>query len=56
ARVTETATDSIMDLQKGAGDTGAAASQVLGAAQELARHSNDLNREVASFLSGVKAA
>jgi len=56
ARVTETATESIMDLQKGAGETGAAASQVLGAAQELSRHSNDLNLEVSSFLSGVKAA
>jgi methyl-accepting chemotaxis protein len=29
---------------------------VLGAAQELARHSENLGREVDNFLSGVKAA
>jgi len=39
-----------------AGDTGAAASQVLSAAQELARHTASLGQEVDSFLSGVKAA
>jgi methyl-accepting chemotaxis protein len=49
-------TGSIVDVQQGAGETGAAANQVLGAAQELARHSNDLGQEVANFLRGVKAA
>jgi hypothetical protein len=29
---------------------------VLGAAQELSRHSGELTREVGSFLSGVKVA
>jgi hypothetical protein len=43
-------------VQHGAGETGSAASQVLGAAQELSRHSNDLGREVATFLQDVKAA
>ena len=33
-----------------------AASQVLNAAQELARHSVSLSEEVATFLSDVKAA
>jgi methyl-accepting chemotaxis protein len=56
ARGTEAVTGSIADVHQGAGETGAAASQVLGAAQELARHSNDLGQEVASFLQGVKAA
>jgi methyl-accepting chemotaxis protein len=49
-------TGSIVNVQHGAGETGAAASQVLGAAQELSRHSNDLSREVSTFLTGVKAA
>jgi methyl-accepting chemotaxis protein len=56
ARGTEQVTGSIGDVQQGAGETGSAASQVLGAAQELSRHSNDLSREVSTFLSGVKAA
>jgi methyl-accepting chemotaxis protein len=56
ARGTEAVTGSIVDVQNGAGETSAAASQVLGAAQELARHSNDLGHEVATFLQGVKAA
>jgi methyl-accepting chemotaxis protein len=56
ARGTEAVTGSIVDVQQGAGETTSAASQVLGAAQELSRHSNDLSREVSDFLSGVKAA
>jgi methyl-accepting chemotaxis protein len=56
ARGTEQVTGSIVDVQNGAGETSSAASQVLGAAQELARHSNDLGHEVANFLQGVKAA
>lgn len=56
ARGTEQVTGSIADVRQGAGETGAAASQVLGAAQELSRHAEDLGREVADFLSGVKAA
>ncbi|MFC1458188.1 methyl-accepting chemotaxis protein, partial [Microvirga arabica] len=56
ARGTEAVTGSIVDVQQGAGETTSAASQVLGAAQELSRHSNDLSREVQDFLQGVKAA
>jgi methyl-accepting chemotaxis protein len=56
SRGTEQVTGNIVDVQHGAGETGSAASQVLGAAQELSRHSNDLGREVATFLQDVKAA
>ncbi|WP_262266257.1 methyl-accepting chemotaxis protein [Microvirga yunnanensis] len=56
ARGTERVTGNIVDVQNGAGETGSAASQVLGAAQELSRHSHDLGREVSTFLQDVKAA
>ena len=56
ARGTEAVTGSIGDVQQGAGHTGAAAAQVLGAAQELSRHSSELSLEISGFLSGVKAA
>ncbi|MCB5175553.1 methyl-accepting chemotaxis protein [Microvirga lenta] len=56
ARGTEAVSGNIVDVQQGAGQTGAAASQVLDAAQELARHSNDLSQEVQAFLASVKAA
>jgi len=56
ARGTEQVTGNIGDVKRGASETGAAASQVLGAARELAGHSNRLSQEVDSFLSGVKAA
>ncbi|KMO15720.1 hypothetical protein [Methylobacterium platani] len=39
-----------------AGQTGAAASQVLGVAQDLARQSERLSHEVASFHGWVEAA
>ena len=56
AQGTHQVTGNISDVQQGAGATGAAASQVLSAAKELARHSSELGREVDAFLSGVKAA
>ncbi|MCB5173573.1 methyl-accepting chemotaxis protein [Microvirga lenta] len=56
ARGTEQVTGSIDNVKHGAGETGAAAAQVLGAAQELARYAESLGREVNSFLSGVRAA
>ncbi|WP_407522071.1 methyl-accepting chemotaxis protein [Methylobacterium oryzisoli] len=49
-------TGSIADVRDAAGSTGAAATQVLGAAQDLARHSENLTREVGAFLAGVRAA
>ncbi|WP_245444054.1 methyl-accepting chemotaxis protein [Microvirga sp. KLBC 81] len=56
ARGTEAVTGNINEVRQGAGETGMAAAQVLTSAQELARHSETLGREVSSFLSGVKAA
>jgi methyl-accepting chemotaxis protein len=56
AHGTEQVSGRIDDVRRGAGQTGAAATQVLGAAQELARHSQDLGREVQEFLSGVRTA
>ncbi len=56
ARGTELVTGNIADVRQGASETGSAASQVLSAARELARHSSSLGQEVDSFLSGVKAA
>ncbi|WP_293551198.1 methyl-accepting chemotaxis protein [Parvibaculum sp.] len=56
AQGTEEVTRSIVDVKQASTDTGAASAQVLGAAGELARNSNDLSAEVDQFLSGVKAA
>ena len=56
ARGTDDVTGNIVELRAGADQTGSAAAGVLAAAQELARHSSDLGREVASFLSGIRAA
>ncbi len=49
-------TGNIEHLRAGAGTTGTAATQVLGAAKELARHSESLGHEVRRFLAEVKAA
>jgi len=56
ARGTEQVTRNITGVREGAGQTSAAAAQVLGAAQELARHTESLTQEVRTFLSSVKAA
>jgi hypothetical protein len=56
AHGTEVVTGSIGEVRQATGDTGEAASQVLSAAQELARHSAILGQEVDHFLSRVKAA
>jgi methyl-accepting chemotaxis protein len=56
ARGTEQVTRNISGVREGAGHTSAAASQVLSAAQGLARYSESLTNEVARFLAGVKAA
>ena len=56
AKGTEQVTINISGVREGAGQTGAAASQVLSAAQELSRHSESLTHEVGSFLANVKAA
>jgi len=56
ARGTGLVNESIGHVRQGAGETGAAAAQVFGAARELARHSEQLSSEVASFIEGVKTA
>lgn len=46
----------IIDVQRGAGETGSASSQVLSSAQSLSRDSNRLKLEVGKFLDSVRAA
>ncbi|WP_407519240.1 methyl-accepting chemotaxis protein [Methylobacterium oryzisoli] len=56
AQGTEQVTSRIAELRQGAGRTGAAAAQVLHAAEALSHHSASLAQEVGQFLSEVKAA
>jgi methyl-accepting chemotaxis protein len=56
ARATEQVGHNINEVKQGAGETRTAATQVLGAAQQLTRHSDSLAIEVQKFLSEVKAA
>jgi methyl-accepting chemotaxis protein len=56
AHGTEQVAANIVDVNRGAGETGSASSQVLSSAQSLASESSRLKREVASFLSTVRAA
>jgi methyl-accepting chemotaxis protein len=53
---TQQVSSNITDVQRGAGETGAASSQVLSAAQSLATDSTRLKVEVESFLESVRAA
>lgn len=46
----------VSGVQQAAGDTGAAAHQVLGASSELSRQSETLRARVETFLNGIKAA
>ena len=46
----------ITDVNRGAGETGAASSQVLSSAQSLSGESNHLKHEVEKFLATVRAA
>ena len=46
----------VMSVKDSAGVTGGAAGEVLHAAQGLSRHSENLRREVNSFLTDVKTA
>ncbi|GJE42843.1 methyl-accepting chemotaxis protein [Methylobacterium soli] len=56
AHGTEQVTGNVGEVRRGAGETGSAATQVLGAARELATHSNTLGQTVRRFLGEVKAA
>jgi len=56
AQGTQQVTSNITDVQRGAGETGMASSQVLSAAQSLSGDSNRLKLEVGKFLNSVRAA
>jgi methyl-accepting chemotaxis protein len=56
AKSTSLAAGHIGDVNRGAGETGSASSQVLAAAQSLARESNQLKKEVNAFVATVRAA
>jgi methyl-accepting chemotaxis protein len=53
---TQQVSSHITDVQRGAGETGSASSQVLSAAQSLSGDSNRLKLEVGKFLNSVRAA
>jgi methyl-accepting chemotaxis protein len=46
----------VSGVQQAAGDTGAAAHQVLQASDELSRQSETMRGEVETFLANIKAA
>jgi methyl-accepting chemotaxis protein len=56
AEGTHMVSSNIVDVQRGAGETGSASAQVLSAAQSLSRDSNRLKLEVGKFLDTVRAA
>jgi methyl-accepting chemotaxis protein len=56
AQGTQQVSSSIIDVQRGASETGSASSQVLSAAQSLSGESNRLKLEVGKFLNSVRAA
>jgi methyl-accepting chemotaxis protein len=56
AHGTTQVSSNITDVQRGAGETGVASSQVLSAAQSLSGDSNRLKLEVGKFLNTVRAA
>jgi methyl-accepting chemotaxis protein len=56
AQGTQQVYSNIVDVQRGAGETGSASTQVLSAAQSLSSDSNRLKLEVGKFLSTVRAA
>lgn len=52
---TQSVSGNIAGVQQGSGETGAAATQVLGAARELAQQAESLRREIDSFLAGIRS-
>jgi len=56
AKGTQEVSSNIAGVKQAATDTGAAASQVLGSAQQLSREAEALTGEVDRFIGGVKAA
>jgi methyl-accepting chemotaxis protein len=56
ATATDEVAENISGVSNAAGDTGAAAGQVLGSATELARQAAELSDEVSNFITGLRAA
>ena len=56
AKGTSHVASNITDVNRGAGETGAASGQVFSAAQSLARESKQLRGEVETFVATVRAA
>jgi methyl-accepting chemotaxis protein len=56
AQGTHQVSSNIGEVERGAGETGSACSQVLSSAQMLSGDSNRLKVEVAKFLESVRAA
>ena len=56
AASTQSVTSNIAGVSRAANDTGAAASQVLGAAGHLSRQADTLSREVSGFIAQVRSA
>jgi len=56
AQGTQQVSSHITDVQRGAGETGAASSQLLASAQSLSSESNRLKLEMDKFLNSVRAA
>ena len=56
ARGTEDVSSNILGVHQASVTTGAAATQILGAASGLAEQADALNAEVGDFIAGVKAA
>jgi methyl-accepting chemotaxis protein len=56
AKGTAMVASNITDVNRGAGETGSASSQVLSSAQSLSSESNHLKLEVDKFLSTVRPA
>ena len=56
AHHTAQVSDSVATLTRMSGEAGAAATQVLGAAEDLARQSETLRGEVGGFINGIRAA
>jgi methyl-accepting chemotaxis protein len=56
AKGTQEVSSSILGVKQAATDTGAAAREVLGAAQQLAKNAENLTGEVNHFIADVKAA
>ena len=56
ARLSTQVATNVTDVNKGAGETGSASTQVLASAQSLSKESGQLRLEVDKFLTAMRAA